>query len=344
MHKLLIKLIVSGFLVAFLLSRVDPGEIGTRIASIDLPLVAVAASLLAFVVMPSAIRWWLVLREMKSRLPFRLVGAIVWIGMFFNQVLPSTVGGDAVRIWRAHRAGLPGWSAIESVVVDRVSGLTALVLIVVVGSPFLLQTVWEPELMTVVSTVIVLSVAGIASLLLLIRIPRLFPQWAAASMLARLLKTLHTTVFAGRAAVLILICGLLVHLSVALAAFALAVGLDMTVSLSECLMAVPVAMLAAAIPISVAGWGVREGSIVLILGHFGVAWVDAVTLSITLGLTMALVGLPGGIIWVITDGASLPGQADSPRLKESFSVRLSGSSANEAEAVSHAESSRSQEV
>jgi glycosyltransferase 2 family protein len=58
------------------------------------------------------------------------------IGAFFNQTLPSSIGGDAVRLWLVNRTGA-GWrSATYSILTDRAVGLIALALIVVASLPW----------------------------------------------------------------------------------------------------------------------------------------------------------------------------------------------------------------
>jgi uncharacterized membrane protein YbhN (UPF0104 family) len=77
----------------------------------------------------SAFLWHIVLQaETTSPGPWTLL-KIVLVGLFFNQVLPSGVGGDAVRAWRCHRLGIGAAAAIRSLVLDRVSGYLVLVVL-----------------------------------------------------------------------------------------------------------------------------------------------------------------------------------------------------------------------
>ena len=70
------------------------------------------------------------------------------IGQFFSQVLPSTVGGDAVRIWLLARGGA-GWPiAIYSVLIDRVVGVTVLAILVTGCLPWTFQLVHDPAART----------------------------------------------------------------------------------------------------------------------------------------------------------------------------------------------------
>src|SRR5205085_10250944 len=66
------------------------------------------------------------------------------IAVFFNQVLPSTVGGDAMRVWLLARDGA-GWSkATYSVLLDRFIGVLTLALIVLAGLPWSLELIANP--------------------------------------------------------------------------------------------------------------------------------------------------------------------------------------------------------
>jgi hypothetical protein len=61
---------------------------------------------------------------------------------------------------------------------------------------------------------------------------------------------------------------------------------------------VPVALVAAAIPISVNGWGVREGVMVAGFALFGIAQPEAFLISVLLGLAVVVSALPGGLAWL----------------------------------------------
>src|SRR3546814_17969172 len=98
------------------------------VCSSDLPLPAVlAVGLLAAILAISSLRWWLVGRAIGAPLPLKDCVSLMFIGGFFTQVLPTSIGGDAVRILLAGRRGLPYGKAFSGVVLARASGLLALV-------------------------------------------------------------------------------------------------------------------------------------------------------------------------------------------------------------------------
>jgi hypothetical protein len=77
-------------------------------------------------------------------------------------------------------------------------------------------------------------------------------------------------------------------------------GMGIAVGTLECLVLVPPVLLVSTLPISVAGWGVREGAMVTAFGFAGVAESEAVALGVLFGLVVLVVGLPGGLIWFLT--------------------------------------------
>src|SRR6516164_11108203 len=91
-----------------------------------------------------AVRWRSIGAACGANLSFTLSLQISFIATFFNQVLPSTVGGDGVRIWLFARKGA-GWaSATYSVLIDRIAGVFALALIVIACLPLTFSLIHDP--------------------------------------------------------------------------------------------------------------------------------------------------------------------------------------------------------
>ncbi|MBL4690700.1 MAG: flippase-like domain-containing protein [Rhodospirillales bacterium] len=90
------------------------------------------------------------------------------------------------------------------------------------------------------------------------------------------------------------------HINNTTAIFILAVGLNLNVTFFDCLALFPPVMLATAIPISIGGWGVREGAMVATFGLVGVPTEGGLVLSVLAGLIGIMVSLPGGVLWSIS--------------------------------------------
>ena len=71
-------------------------------------------------------------------------------------------------------------------------------------------------------------------------------------------------------------------------------------SLLHCIVLVPPVILISMIPISIAGWGVREGAMVVALGFVDVPAADALVISLAFGILLIAAGLPGGVLWLLS--------------------------------------------
>ena len=92
--------------------------------------------------------------------------------------------------------------------------------------------------------------------------------------------------------------------------YVLAAGLEIEISFLDCFFLVPPVILAMTLPISIAGWGVREGAMIVALGLIGVSQESALVLSILFGLGITLAALPGGVIWLFSRNRTVPAMPD----------------------------------
>ena len=91
------------------------------------------------------LRWREISAECGAPLPMRQAMRFNLIGTFFNQTLPSAIGGDAVRLWLVARGGA-GWrAATYSIFVDRAIGLIALAIIIVASLPWSYHLIGDPQ-------------------------------------------------------------------------------------------------------------------------------------------------------------------------------------------------------
>jgi glycosyltransferase 2 family protein len=76
------------------------------------------------------------------------------------------------------------------------------------------------------------------------------------------------------------------------------VGLRAQLSLLDAFILIPPVILLTAVPISISGWGVREGAMVACLGLAGVPSEKALSISLLLGAISVIIGVAGGVIWL----------------------------------------------
>src|SRR5262245_20287932 len=124
-----LRIIVSGGLLLYLIWRSNPAKIWESWRDAHLGLIALALILQLLGVVLSAAKWWVLLRARGLRLSFTwLLGAYL-AGQFANNFLPTTVGGDALRVAQLGRRIGSYSQASASVFIERLTGFLALSLI-----------------------------------------------------------------------------------------------------------------------------------------------------------------------------------------------------------------------
>jgi len=294
-----LKFAVSAALVWLVLRGCDLDELARRLFAVDPGAFLLACGLLLVLALPLALRWRFILARLGRPLALRSLVGIVLIGMFFNQLLPSSVGGDGVRVWRTWRAGLGAAEAVNAVLIDRMLGLTALLALAAAGLPFLVGFLPPGVPRAAVPLAILLGVGAIASVLLCASLPAALGRFRVIGFIRRLSVDLRSVLGAPRTVLPAMALSLLIMVVVVGVVLVLARGLGIGVGWRECLAVVPPSLLVMALPISVAGWGVREGAFVAGFGFVGVPATHALALSVLFGVANAVSGSPGGIAWLL---------------------------------------------
>lgn len=292
-----LKAAVTIGLIWVVVRNIDMADTLERVRSVSLATSLGGLALLLMLALFSIIRWRIVMKQFGRVLPFGLTTRLFFEGLFFNQALPSTVGGDGVRVYRAFRAGLTLPAAINSVVLDRILGLTSLMILAAIAQPLFYQRVDSLGARLSFTAVFLAAVCGIVFLLSLAFLPERFRRWKIVGGLMSLsyaARSAFTTPGLFFPVTALSIAG---HMISVIVFYLLAVSLDLRVSFVDCLVMVPSVLLLATVPISVAGWGLREGATVAAFGLLGVAPGGAAAASVLFGIGMALISLPGGLLW-----------------------------------------------
>lgn len=306
MKKLLLKGAVSAILIWLLLRHTDTEAVVAQLFDVGWRAFVLSTVLLAALSLPATLRWQSVLCALGRRIGFLHGWRLVLIGLFFNQVLPSNVGGDAVRIWQVRRDGVDLRTAINSVVIDRLMALGILFLIIAVSLPPLFDIIPDPIAR---AAVVLLAAGGLTGYVLfafLDRLPDVLFRWRITKAVGALSTDFRTAISSPRFGVAALALSLFIQLISALSVFVLAASLEFRVSLIDCVILMPPVILATAIPISIAGWGVREGAMVVAFGYAGLSSHDALALSVLFGAAMVCASLPGGLVWIASGGRRPP--------------------------------------
>ncbi len=300
----LAKLVISAVLILLVVRAFDLRGVGSHLFRIDAATAALVIGVALAVVPLQALRWMMALQQSGNNLPLKSVLSIVLIGHFFNQTLPSSVGGDAVRIWCAYRAGMRPADAAVTVILDRAISLLGLLLFTAGGLPWLFERVPDPVARTAVVGLVAAGTGSFIAFVALVRFPRLSLKWRVVRALSALAEFARRFTFSPRRMLAGLALSVASTVFFCYMVFQLAQALGARLSFGESLLLVPPVLLVSAIPVSVAGWGLREGAMVVALGFAGVAPEAAFAISVLFGLGLAAASLPGAALW-LASGYSL---------------------------------------
>ncbi|MBF0094130.1 MAG: flippase-like domain-containing protein [Alphaproteobacteria bacterium] len=301
-----LKFALSGFIIWFVLRGVDLGAAWERGRSVVPAMFGLALLLCLFQNLIGALRWRVALKALGPAPSFLNAFLMLYMSMFFSLVLPGAVGGDAVRMWTARKSGLTLVHAVNSVILERVATLLGLFFLVTLTEPLLFSRIGDNPAVYVFPVLAVLGVLGVGVLMVLDQLPGRLHRWRLVRAMGYVAGDTRRLFLSPRSSVAVLVFAVLGHVNLSLVVYVLALGLGMGVTFVDCVVLVPPVILIMTIPISIAGWGVREGAMVTAFGFIGIPPEQALALSVLFGLTMTLGTLPGGLIWFFVRGLNGP--------------------------------------
>lgn len=311
-----LKFLITICAIIFLLLYVDRNALLDRLRHIPLSFIAIALMLGLAQIMIVGYRWSILAHffsasESVSISPsLRQYQLINYSSQFVNQVLPF-LAADALRIVYARAAGTSLKASFLSVVFDRGIALLALVglcVVALIASPWIgslpglrLMVVTLAGLALFGSTLALLFGEALASVFAENRILRVFSE---------LLRSFRRLFLRVKVIMPVLLLALCVH-GISIAIFwLLCLGQRLPVSIIDMLTIVPFLLIGAAIPISVAGWGVREGLAVALLTGIGVSAEGALAASLSFGSVSLVAALPGAATLLMLPTRTEPNGVD----------------------------------
>jgi len=294
------RLLISAGLLALVATQIDWGAVGDTLADASWAWFAAAVALAFIALVIGALRWYAFLR---SGGPATSLGAALrayGIGAFSNNLLPTGFGGDLVRAMVIAPPGPLLARALASVAGDRFSALLCGLLLAWLGA--LIEPAEVPG-----SFLVLLALAtgaGLAGLVIgafVVRrqglgryLPRVVRPWAGEAA-AALRAYDRDRRLQARAVAL----GLAFQALMVAASWSLSEALGLGLGPGLLAVVTPLVLIATLLPVSIAGFGVREGSFVALLGEVGVSAGDATLLSLLSAAALAVASLPGGLALVV---------------------------------------------
>ena len=305
-HALIIglRLVISAVLLGVVFTRVStsdfediwPDSIGTAAGWL---LAAGIVTALAFVM--AAVRWWEAAHTLGLTCSFRIMLGDHLAGQFVSNFLPTTIGGDVLRINRLGRATGDHYRTFASVVIERLTGwfvLPAMTLVALAIDALALNSVLFDDstgwLLFGVATAILLIFAG---LLWGAEHPRGLGRLAGGTVIRDALGSIHVGLSLyrrrPRAAWRLFLAGLLYQALLVVAAILAAASIGVRPGVAAMFAFIPIVLITQVLPISIGGLGVREAVLVFLLSSQGVPDAEAILLGLLLYALTLIVSLAG---------------------------------------------------
>jgi len=297
---LILQILITGAVFWYLGQRLDMRAVVTQISALA-PMTLLAAILLyCFQLLIVSYRLLFALRVVGGACFYGSAVQAVLTGAFFSQTPVSSIGGDVARIWFLSRGGVSLRMAASSVTLDRLFGFIALFLIMLLALPALWQHLTDPTLRSGVISVVVIAILGLVAFLALQKMPKVLRRFRVMDWVGQVSSEFEAVLRSKAKACLILGLAVSAHLLSMAIFYIFARDVGAQISFLQVCYLAPFPLLAAFLPISVGGWGVREGAMVVAFGLIGVPEATSLSVSILFGLLSLFMALPGGLIWLIT--------------------------------------------
>ena len=298
---LTIRVLVSLALLYLALRGINFSAVQSRLSQINLGWIAIAILVTVFQIFLGALRWRVISGLCQAPLTDLPAFRYNMIGAFFNQTLPSSIGGDAVRLWLVSRTGA-GWrSATYSILTDRAVGLIALALIIVASLPWSYGMIDDASGRLALVFVDFAALAGGLGFLLLGYLPwPWLDSWWPTKHVRACSVIANRVIFNRRSGPKIAVLSLSIHVLAVVIAWCAVRAITAPADFEQIFLLTPPIMLITMMPISIAGWGVREATMMVAFGYAGLARADGTVVSILFGTVYFIVGAIGGIVWVLS--------------------------------------------
>ena len=295
------RVLISAGLLALLIYRTGIVAIGEILAGVILLLFLLAVIVENMGVALSAKKWQMLLESRGIQLSYRESLSYYYIGSFFNTMMPSSVGGDIIKSYKLGKK-TDSVGAFSSSIMDRMTGLLAVVSIASVAVVISYGILPRAALLAAVA--VISGFAGTVVILMKTSLVErfttlVFSRWA--TIHAFLMKVI-SSVKGYRDKKLILaamVISFLYHIMLILNNYLLSLALGMNIDIRYFFIFIPIAEILVSLPVSIQGFGVREGSYALLFSSIGAEYAAAFSLGFLDQIVKVITSMIGGVVYVI---------------------------------------------
>jgi uncharacterized protein (TIRG00374 family) len=300
----ILKVVVSLGLLTYLVHRAGVAEIAAVFRSADTAGLALALAVYLSTVVLISWRWRILLSSQDVSIPFGRLLRLYFIGFFFNNFLPTSIGGDIYRVLGAGRTGGRRATVAASVLVERLMGMLAVSVLAILAAVVVVRQLADGGVrgLTLGFGVVMIVLMAVffhpRTFGLMENLIRRIHLWGLEDKLLRLHDALDLYKRNGSALVMVFLLSLAYQLLIVLFSFLVGRALGLAIPLRYFLLCVPFTVIISLVPISINGLGVRESGYVFLLAKIGFSSSQAVSLSLLIYGLSLLASVAGGVAYI----------------------------------------------
>jgi len=296
----ILRIIISLSLLFIIIYKTDFHSLLLILKKADLKLFIL--SLLIYILSQylSTHRWRLLIVTKGIEVPFSRLLSFYFVGMFFNLFMPTLIGGDLFRTYDLYKETSDVKEAAASVLVERIAGVLALsslsLLSLIFGFSYIID-----------KPIVIYSILGwnfifISSIILIFNenIKNFFSSVFVKIKLWGLLVKFHDAIFEykkyPRTLMKVILLSFVVQINFLIIFYIMAAALNLDINFIYIWVFTPLITLFSMIPVSLAGWGLREGATIYLYSKIGCSTEASLLLSLSVTFIMTITSLMGGII------------------------------------------------
>jgi glycosyltransferase 2 family protein len=304
---LALKISISIVLLVLLFRQIDVSSLWTKARNASPVWLAAALGIYGITLLASTWRWHLLLDAQRVQVRRRSLLGSFMVANFFNNFLPSNIGGDVIRISDTAKYAQSTTRAAAVVLMDRGLGLMALVLVAAVGAslagavhptaiPIWPMWLWIGLLVgAAASAPAVFAPAGFGRLLRPLTV--FHPEWVG-DRIEKLTEVLSRFRAQPAALAYCFVWAIFVQGMMVVFYFAVAYALHLGVSLSDLAVIVPISFVVQMLPVSVNGFGVREATFGFYFTRLGLPLESALALSFIGAVLIMIFSTSGAVAYL----------------------------------------------
>jgi uncharacterized protein (TIRG00374 family) len=288
-----------------------------KLSNIDSGLLMIGIIIGLFCNVISCYQWQCLLAGERIQIDLRRLINLYFVGIAFNHFLPTGMGGDVVKAYYTGKDGdnFPG--STSAVIMSRITGFVGMLL---VALPIIISchSLFTSSLITLFLFSCLVMCAGLGGAMLVVTLlPKLAGKWSKIALVKTVVRAGETIResctrprFIGQA----ILFGAIFHLCAALNYYCYAKMLHIHVDINFYLVAIPLASLIAFLPISLNGYGLREGTLVAIFATLHTSASTTLAVALLVDIQILLFGVLGSVIYILMGQRLLKTQPDQHKL------------------------------